>query len=644
MSRLKVPYGTTAQLTTAVVQEREVVFDTTLDRLAYGDGSAAAGVPVAKLSEVQTLPTGSDASAAEVTATGSTEGRSLADRFADCVNVLDYGAVMDGVTSDRAALSNAAVAAAGKKLMVIPAGSAASLYLPSSLAVSCPVFLMGPELVSQNLFSSEIIAGFSDKNWFNRADRGSSSYSSTPTTYTVIDDLAGVYQIFNNAAGYQQNITTDSGGRTMVPANYVVATHSGYGDLNGWFGAISVSKHAQGDSVSGSWTGRNSATIVGGHTGAATDKVNVYAMEYVLDDNNFDDVAALGLIISFSRQGTQTVGYRTPWLGVRLQQSDATETCDAAYQMAGLWRVGLDCTPATFDSAKAAVAIKQGDRIYTRAEASTAATNWFAGDANSLGAAWVEDDGVSITHVLDDATNTGISRPIKARHSTTGTPGAGIGVGMAFEVETAAGNLEVGAAIDVVSTDVTSTSEDFDVVVKAMSGGAAASEVARFKSNGAMQIANGKTVPYVLAQGHVGYAHTGNTNETALATISIPAGAIGPNGFARVTTLWKYTNSGNTKTLRVRLGGVSGTVFFGLGVTTTNALQNIQIIRNRGAANSQVSMTNSISGVFGTSAADPSTGAVDTASAQDLVISGQLANSGETITLESYIVEICYGA
>lgn len=55
MSRLKVPYGTTAQLTTNVVQEREAAYDTTLDRLVFGDGVSAAGVPVAKKSETDTL-------------------------------------------------------------------------------------------------------------------------------------------------------------------------------------------------------------------------------------------------------------------------------------------------------------------------------------------------------------------------------------------------------------------------------------------------------------------------------------------------------------------------------------------------------------------------------------------------------------
>jgi len=43
---------------------------------------------------------------------------------------------------------------------------------------------------------------------------------------------------------------------------------------------------------------------------------------------------------------------------------------------------------------------------------------------------------------------------------------------------------------------------------------------------------------------------------------------------------------------------------------------------------------------FGSSGAAPKTGTIDTAAAQDIVIRGQLANSGETITLAAYVVEI----
>lgn len=89
------------------------------------------------------------------------------------------------------------------------------------------------------------------------------------------------------------------------------------------------------------------------------------------------------------------------------------------------------------------------------------------------------------------ATNT-VTQAMRLDSQSSGTPAAGIGVGLEFAAETAAGNTEVGATIEAVTTDVTATSEDFDLVVKLMIAGAAAAEVARFKSTG-LSLATGDT-------------------------------------------------------------------------------------------------------------------------------------------------------
>ena len=73
-------------------------------------------------------PTATDAATASgtsVLATGSTTARLLADRFADVYNVLDYGAVGDGVTDDRAAVQSAhdAAEAAGGGVVFYPPGT-----------------------------------------------------------------------------------------------------------------------------------------------------------------------------------------------------------------------------------------------------------------------------------------------------------------------------------------------------------------------------------------------------------------------------------------------------------------------------------------------------------------------------------------
>lgn len=136
---------------------------------------------------------------------------------------------------------------------------------------------------------------------------------------------------------------------------------------------------------------------------------------------------------------------------------------------------------------------------------------------------------------------------------------------------------------------------------------------------------------------------TGTASETALASIIIPAGAMGANGILRITALFSYSNSANNKTLRFRFGnGLSGTAFFTSVLTTTAATRATMTIQNRNSASSQIGgLTNGFLG--GTSTANV-TGTIDTTAQQTLSISGQLANTGETITLESYIAELRYAA
>ena len=133
---------------------------------------------------------------------------------------------------------------------------------------------------------------------------------------------------------------------------------------------------------------------------------------------------------------------------------------------------------------------------------------------------------------------------------------------------------------------------------------------------------------------------TGTVTETALATVTVPAGAMGINGILRVSPLFSYTNSANNKTLRVRLGGIAGPVFLANAATTSLLAQPIILIRNRGLVNSQVGFTAVTFTSIATTTGSLATGSVDTTAATTLVISGELANTGETITLESYLVEL----
>lgn len=144
------------------------------------------------------------------------------------------------------------------------------------------------------------------------------------------------------------------------------------------------------------------------------------------------------------------------------------------------------------------------------------------------------------------------------------------------------------------------------------------------------------TSPIVLAQSGAAVSHTGNTNETTLATVVIPANSMGPNGAVRLTTLWTATNNANGKSVITRFGGQI--VASNAPASFATYREQRQII-NRNATNSQATYFGSFSG-FGTSGAALNTQTIDTTQNVNLVIATQLTNAADTITLEAYTVEI----
>lgn len=142
----------------------------------------------------------------------------------------------------------------------------------------------------------------------------------------------------------------------------------------------------------------------------------------------------------------------------------------------------------------------------------------------------------------------------------------------------------------------------------------------------------------LLAASAVAVPLTGTTNETTLATITVPGGSMGPNGQFEAVLHFTYTNSANNKTLRLKFGG---TTFWQVAATTTANYQVYIRVCNRNSNSSQVhfTLTAGTSGL-GQSGSAVTTGTIDTSSDQNILITGQLANSGETIQLESYLIKM----
>jgi hypothetical protein len=148
-------------------------------------------------------------------------------------------------------------------------------------------------------------------------------------------------------------------------------------------------------------------------------------------------------------------------------------------------------------------------------------------------------------------------------------------------------------------------------------------------------------IPSVIAASAVAVPLTGTLTETVLATVTIPAGAMGPNGFIRVNALFSNNNSATVKTPRIRFGGIGGTEYFNVAQTTNIGINTFRSITNRNSQSSQVGIS-SATNAFSATASSPITSAINTAASTTLVITGQLANILDTLTLESYSVELLY--
>jgi hypothetical protein len=139
----------------------------------------------------------------------------------------------------------------------------------------------------------------------------------------------------------------------------------------------------------------------------------------------------------------------------------------------------------------------------------------------------------------------------------------------------------------------------------------------------------------IIAQSAVAQSHTGDTNATTLATVTIPANAMGANGRVEIRARWAFSGTASGKTVTINFGG-SQLVSQAPASTITSDYVNAEV-SNRNATNSQhrASM-----GFFSSAAGGFTNGtlSIDTTAAVDITFVGTLVNAADTVTLESYQV------
>lgn len=148
-------------------------------------------------------------------------------------------------------------------------------------------------------------------------------------------------------------------------------------------------------------------------------------------------------------------------------------------------------------------------------------------------------------------------------------------------------------------------------------------------------------IPIVLGKSFAQVTAPADTNEDILATVTVPANAMGANGVLRIRCQFAYTNNANSKTLRVRWSGASGTQFINLGRSTNLSSTFDFVIGNQNATNSQRSLVSiEMQGAGAATYPASVTAAIDTTAATTILFTGQKGTAGDTLTLDGYLVEL----
>ena len=159
-----------------------------------------------------------------------------------------------------------------------------------------------------------------------------------------------------------------------------------------------------------------------------------------------------------------------------------------------------------------------------------------------------------------------------------------------------------------------------------------------FVSNGSHWLPVGEVLLYV---DNVGATLTTVTTETVLSEFTLNKKLASPNMTIVVNSLWSMNNSANIKTPRVRFGGIAGTEYVNPQIASNSSFQSECLIRFRNALNSQIAMAGTQWSSYSATGGAVVTSSLDmTVNDAAIVLSGQLANAADYLTLRGYTITL----
>ena len=135
-----------------------------------------------------------------------------------------------------------------------------------------------------------------------------------------------------------------------------------------------------------------------------------------------------------------------------------------------------------------------------------------------------------------------------------------------------------------------------------------------------------------LAGSAIGFSCS-STSEETLDSFLIRAGTLGVNSILQIAPLWTFTNSANNKILKVKIGEVT---IYSATRTTSAKEAPLIVLANRNSLVSQIQPYDN--GYITAGSGAPSTYTIDFSKNQIVFITGERADSGDSLKLEYYRV------
>ncbi len=169
--------------------------------------------------------------------------------------------------------------------------------------------------------------------------KGSNTVGEPTTGYMQSNAVCPDYTRVHYESGHNES-SGSLEGRTGWAAKRVNITHGGRGDVS----AYNVNMFMSNNEGFASLLGEPAGNIINGQITAGADDVVLNIIEMNSIDNGYD-VLAKGPVYNFFREN-DTAAKGQFWSGIRCQ-SVGSKNADAAFQVIGGWKVGLDTTGMT---------------------------------------------------------------------------------------------------------------------------------------------------------------------------------------------------------------------------------------------------------------------------------------------------------